>query len=230
MEEIKEKRTENKYIIPQSIAQKIISDLEKIMNYDQHSQSGKYKIRSVYFDSINNQDYYDTINGIANRKKIRMRTYGLDNKKCKLEVKAKNNGTQTKTSVWIRQEDAQSIIKGDLNTLKKYFKKNPETIKIYSLMTLGCYRPKITIEYERIAFFSSKNTRITFDYNIRRSETNFNIYDKNINFSDSCQNDFIMEVKYNNKLEDVIINILSKYRITQTSFSKYGKNRKIYIC
>ena len=48
-----------------------------------------YMIRSMYFDSINDDDYYEKLSGEVNRKKIRLRIYDKEGELVKLEIKQK---------------------------------------------------------------------------------------------------------------------------------------------
>ncbi|MBQ6269537.1 MAG: VTC domain-containing protein, partial [Bacteroidetes bacterium] len=41
--------------------------------------------------------------------------------------------------------------------------------EIYTILRSELYKPKVIIEYNRIAYVSSLGTRITFDLNIKKS-------------------------------------------------------------
>ena len=79
----------------------------------------------------------------------------------------------------------------------------------YGLMQMYCYRPKLVIEYKRKAFIAKENQiRITFDYDIRTNEVNFNIFDKNLVLNSVfSQSNVILEVKYNGFLLSYIKDI-----------------------
>lgn len=69
---------EYKHIINNGDYLALKSRLNIIMNKDEHIIDGKYKIRSIYFDDLNDQAYKDKINGLSNRSKYRLRYYNDD--------------------------------------------------------------------------------------------------------------------------------------------------------
>ncbi len=222
-------RTENKYIINSIQMQNIKAKLDKILKRDFHSQNGSYMVRSLYFDSINNIDFQTKLAGTEIRKKIRIRTYDTHANKCKLEMKAKNGDNQHKISLWITKDDTYQLINRKFDVLKKYFNTNEAAIDIYLTMRLGCYIPVVMVEYERIAYtYPINNARITFDFNIKSSESNFDLFDSNILYNNIMLENIVLEVKYNGKSISFINNILNKFKIVKTSISKYCLSRYIF--
>ena len=228
MKKLDVKREENKYFINEIEALKIQNKLSKVLIKDSNSKKGEYLVRSLYFDSINDIDYNDKLCGREDRKKIRIRVYNPKASKCKLEIKKKHGNLQNKISLWIKKEDALSLINGDYSVLFNYFD-NEDARYIYSVMSLGCYRPKVLIEYRRIAYtFSEFNTRITFDFDIKSSESNFNIFDEDISYLNILNDNLVLEVKYNEKLLEFISKILKEFDLKNVSYSKYLYSRKIF--
>lgn len=222
-------RSENKYYITTETALNIRKKLDLILNRDDFSKENSYIVRSLYFDSFNNIDFNTKLAGTEIRKKIRIRVYDSASEKCKLEVKEKNGDAQHKISIWITKQDAIDLTLGKYNVLMKYFEKNKEAIKIYTTMILGCYKPVVMVEYDRIAYTHPLyNTRITLDMNVRSSESNFNLFDQNILYTPIMENSIILEVKYNGKLIELISDVLKNYHLTKISVSKYCFSRKIF--
>lgn len=228
MEKIEVYRNENKYFIDQINTLQLIKKMDLILKRDNFSLHNAYKIRSLYFDSINNKDFSTKLAGTEIRTKIRIRTYDIDNNYCKLELKKKSGNYQHKISLWIEKNDAIELSKMNYSVLTKYFD-DDVAIDIYKEMQLGCYRPVVMIEYDRIAFIHELyNTRLTFDMNIKSSETCFDLFEKNVNY-DVILNDFnILEVKYDEILLEYISKILKQYNLNKISISKYCMGRKIY--
>lgn len=222
-------RNEDKYIIGTEKAIQIKNKLLGIMKEDIHSSNQQgYKVKSLYFDSIDNEDFYTKLAGTEVRKKIRLRVYDEDDDVCKLEIKKKNGNLSNKVSILLRTEDAKKIIMGNYGILTKYFD-SPEAVYVYNLMISKCYRPVALIEYDRIAFTSSiNNIRVTLDMNVRSSETNFNIFEKNIITTPVFYNQTILEIKYDGKLLGYISDILKQFHLTKTSISKYCIGRVNY--
>ena len=68
METIKTFRHEYKFVIPYEEMLNLRSKLDELLTLD---RGNSYKVRSLYFDSYDDCDYYDKLNGEINRKKIR---------------------------------------------------------------------------------------------------------------------------------------------------------------
>lgn len=222
METLKTFRHEYKYVISYEEMLKLREKLDKLLTIDRNNS---YIVRSLYFDSYNDKDYYDKLNGELNRKKIRIRIYDINSDKAKLEIKAKYDYHQLKESLVINKKEANEIIKGNYDFLLAY---NNETAnKIYLILKEG-YQPKVIIEYDRLAYITSTTTRITFDYNIKKS-TDFDKFFTNdinyINLSDS--KDIVLEVKFDRFLEPYISKVLEKYISRNQSVSKYMMGRNI---
>ncbi len=84
-------RKEIKYIVPIEYFIKIENRLKGLMTYDKNGEYGKYYVRSQYFDSIDNRDYFDNLNGAFEKQKIRLRIYSPSAENAKLEYKCKSN-------------------------------------------------------------------------------------------------------------------------------------------
>jgi len=223
MEIIKTFRHEYKYIIPYSDMLKLRSKLDEVLTLDQ----GKpYFVRSIYFDSPDDTDYYDKQGGEIIRKKLRLRIYDINSSKAKLEIKNKYDYHQLKESLVIDREIAIKIINGDYSDLLEI--DNDLAKKIYVLLESG-YRPKVMIEYDRIAYITTTTTRITFDYNIKKSRDFEKFFTNDINYFEITNpGDVILEVKFDRFLEPYISKILEKYTSRYQSVSKYVMGRNDY--
>lgn len=71
-------RHEYKHIINYGDYLALKSRLSIFMQTDKHSIDGQYKIRSIYFDDMNDSCYQDKINGVNKRRKYRLRYYNND--------------------------------------------------------------------------------------------------------------------------------------------------------
>ena len=83
-------RQEKKYFISAEDALKFVSVFEKVMLQDEHNGSQGYMIRSLYFDTIDDRDYNDKIDGLELRRKIRLRIYDPKSNFAMLEMKQKH--------------------------------------------------------------------------------------------------------------------------------------------
>ena len=223
MEILKTFRHEYKYVISYDEMLRLRTKFNEVLNIDRNYNG--YMIRSLYFDSVNDDDYYDKLGGEVNRKKIRLRIYEPNSKKVKLELKSKYDIHQLKESLVISREDDEELIKENYEILLKY---NSEIAnKIYIMLKKGLYKPKVVIEYQRIAYITGTTTRVTFDFDIKSSTNIKDFFKENIKYTYiTDKKDVVLEVKFDRFLEPYISNILSNYQSRFQSVSKYimGRN------
>ncbi|MCJ8341925.1 MAG: VTC domain-containing protein [Cetobacterium sp.] len=216
-------RIEEKYLISTEKKLQLLTQLKKILIYDEHSNKGKYSVRTLYFDTPTYRDYQDKLNNNQQRKGIRMRIYDVQNISAKLELKMKNNDIQEKISLKIKKEDAQKLINREYHVLKKY--KSEVAIKLYDIMKSNNYEPKTTILYNRYAFKClEKNLRITIDSNLATSNTEFNLWDLNIDTVNvSPVYEHILEIKRIRELPLEIQEIIYPLENEEKPSSKYKR-------
>lgn len=220
-------RKEKKYLISLPDRMFLLNALDQILTPDTYGDYNGYTVRSVYFDSITNEDYQDKINGMPEKKRIRIRIYSPDDTKAKFEFKRKSYGRELKESVVISKEDAQKIIKGNYTALLNY--DNPTAKYCYELMSTRLYRPVSIIEYDRRAFTHPNfNTRITMDNNLRYCDFCYDLFSKHLNFKRAMPADeTILEIKYDRFLFKQIQDVLAQCDLTQKPKSKFGSSRQI---
>ena len=214
-------RKEKKYVLSNVVATNLSNFCGKILRADSNNKSDGYKVRSLYFDTYDDDDYKQKLAGDELRKKIRLRIYNFKDEYAKLEMKQKQGDNQRKRSLRVTRNDAMQLMKGEYSCLLKYG--SPFALELYNVMTMEMYRPKCVIEYNRIAFMTDENnTRLTFDSDIRATETNFNIFDDSLClYPVYGMEKVVLEVKYNNFLLSYVKDIITPADKLETSVSKY---------
>ncbi|MDD3369194.1 MAG: polyphosphate polymerase domain-containing protein [Lachnospiraceae bacterium] len=219
-------RNEMKYWMSYEDALSLQGELQKLLELDQYSQNGAYRVRSLYFDTINNRDFTEKLDGVEKRRKIRLRIYDETADRAKFEIKEKNGNYQHKTSLWVTREEAKAIMEGDYGILLEH--EEEAAARLYTMLTLGMYSPVALIEYDRLAFmYSEYNTRITFDSRVRSSELELDLFSGDINWMPVIDGQVILEVKFNQVLIEPIKKVLEKYHLVNVSVSKYGNGRPL---
>ena len=71
-------RQEKKYLITLADMYRLSGLLSQVMIRDEHGGAQGYRIRSLYFDTLNEGDFYDKVEGMELRRKIRLRIYDPD--------------------------------------------------------------------------------------------------------------------------------------------------------
>lgn len=201
--------------------------LENVMTKDPNmKKTGQYYIRSLYFDSFDNIDYMTKINGVENRKKIRLRIYDTDTEKVKLEIKNRFNCYMLKESLTIGRNEGLSMIHGDFSVLDRY--DHEVARKARNIMTTGVYSPKVIVDYDREAYiYPEHNVRVTFDKNIR-AVCSDNIFADNLSMTPLIREPvMVLEVKYDRMLPEYLKNAISSARLLNSSISKYCMAREL---
>ena len=195
--------------------------LDQVMKQDEHNGTHGYSIRSLYFDTIYDQDYFEKTAGTELRRKIRLRVYDPDADFAMLEMKQKQGDRQLKRSLRVTREDGETISRGDYSPLLKY--EEPFAAECYAMMNVRCYRPVAIVEYRRKAFIAKENKiRVTFDNQIVATESCFDVFSPKLNMNPVLDKfDVVLEVKFNGFLLDYIKRLLSDVDKSELSVSKY---------
>ena len=83
-------RKEVKYLLSLPDRLYLLDALDRLLTPDAYGGYNGYTVRSVYFDSIVNEDYEDKRNHADEKKRIRVRVYHPDDKVAKFELKRKS--------------------------------------------------------------------------------------------------------------------------------------------
>ncbi|WP_261291301.1 polyphosphate polymerase domain-containing protein [Paraclostridium sordellii] len=217
-----------KYPIGEMDYYKVNDLFKRVLNPDPNNKEYGYRIRSLYFDSLNDDDYYAKINGEEVRKKIRLRIYDTKTDKVKLEIKRKINISQRKETVTITREDAIKLINMDYSVLLKY--NNDIANSAYNIMTMGQYRPAVLVDYNRIAYIHTENNiRVTLDSDIRSNEFDFNMFSEDVSMTPIVDYyNAVLEVKFDGELFCWISQALADLDTTNRSLSKYCSSRRLF--
>ena len=140
-------------------------------------------------------------------------------------MKQKDNKNQLKRSLKITRDDAKELSSGNYAVLLNY--KDDFATECYSIMNMHLYRPKSIVQYYRKAYVIPENEiRITFDFDIKATESNFDIFSKNLVLNKVLDDtNVVLEVKYNNFLLDYVKEILEMVNKSEVSVSKYCLSR-----
>ncbi len=225
-------RHEYKYLLPYTEYEQLRRLLGTFMERDTYAgEGGDYYIRSLYFDTPDNADYYDKIKGVPKRKKLRLRIYDTAADTAKLEIKNKDGDYSMKETTLISRRDAELLSGGKYGVLSEYGSSVARKAQI--LFESCAYAPKVLVDYEREAYyFPMENVRLTFDKNVRAKKANWGkgLYsDKNDFVSVKKSDSMILEVKYDGFLPLCIRNALSSINMQRMSISKYCLAREIVM-
>ncbi|MDO4566420.1 MAG: polyphosphate polymerase domain-containing protein [Oscillospiraceae bacterium] len=215
-------RRELKYEMSRTAFRRLEERLSGIMERDGFCKDeGGYRVRTLYFDTPFETDYYATRDGLENRKKIRLRLYSTGDEYLKLERKAKSGLEQSKTGITVSRALASEIIKGNFSALLELGDSFASSLAM-ELMS-GAYRPQLLVEYARTAYIAPTNhIRITYDSGIRFSRSCTDIFAENpllIPLTNEAMG--VLEIKYDRFLFSYIKEQLRGVDELPEAFGKY---------
>ena len=120
-------RHEQKYYINQATYVDLRTKLQAALSLDKHTKHESwYRIRSVYFDSFDEECLEDKLSGVQSRKKYRIRIYNNQDSFISFEIKSKEGEYIHKHAVRISRAHADDIIAGTYGSLLTYNDKELE--------------------------------------------------------------------------------------------------------
>ena len=214
-------RVEKKFIC-NNFKSKDLYFIIKKLSYGFVKKYNKRRINNVYFDNLDKDNYIQSIEGISNRFKIRLRWYGkffrvVEN--ANLEIKSKKNFIGFKNSYKINKINIEHKIFKNNKILNEILKNN---LEINLLLKNNIVSSVNTYEREYFESFDKK-FRITIDYNLKFFNSNLKICKKN--FNELC----IIEIKTNLKYLNNISSITEELPFRLSRFSKYTEGIESFL-
>lgn len=198
--------------------------LRAVMHPDSHAVDGKYEIRSLYFDNLDDKALHEKLDGVSIREKYRIRFYNHDPSVIHLERKFKHGGLGYKNSTILTAAQARSITNGEIAWMAS--SSDEVILGFYSRIRNEGLAPKVIVDYTREPFvFAPGNVRVTLDYNIRSALRCTDFLNPSCVTIPVPESPCILEVKWDNFLPDVIRNAVQLENRHAAAYSKYAACR-----
>lgn len=222
-------RKELKYVISEEVYLQIHSRLNAVMQPDAHCRDGHYTVRSQYYDSLTDGDLSDNLDGVMEKRKIRVRIYSPDDMAAKLEYKCKADSDGIKYSLLLTKEEALMMEQHQYDFLLA--RKEELALRLYTKMTEQVYFPKTIVEYDRTAYlYPVSDVRITFDRNLRGSINPIGIYENNPAYVPLLgAGKGVLEIKYNDFFPSALKSLVASIDSVAQAYSKYAMSRLMFI-
>lgn len=213
-------RHEMKYLINRREMDLCLGRISEFAKPDSHTTSGKYMVRSLYYDDMYKTAYNDKESGVRSRSKYRIRIYDMNSGYISLEKKIKEGFFVKKESAILTKDEYDMIIGGDTGFLLNRSERVANDFALECRINRLC--PEVIVDYDRIPYvYDYGNVRITFDMNIRSVFDELNVFtEHSAAYAVLGQDELVMEVKYTEYLPDIFRSILpdNGYRM---AVSKY---------
>ena len=215
-------RHELKFIISETDARLLKLRLKHIMEPDPHTgPTGRYTIRSLYFDDFSHSAFFEKADGICLRSKYRLRIYNQSMDTIKLEKKEKLGNLTRKTSQTVTADQVLTL----QQSIRPDFSREGGLIEELG-MKIRCdgLRPMVLVDYDRTPFICRDgNTRITLDENLRTR-----LYCADLRASSEAmipvleKGQVILEVKFDDFLPDHLSDALRDIPKANQAISKFA--------
>jgi SPX domain protein involved in polyphosphate accumulation len=217
-------RIEKKYLVSQETYNEILPLLMEHTHLDQHCQNESfYPICNIYYDTTDHTVLKDSVSKPVFKQKLRLRCYcnPTEDSIVYLELKRKYKGVVNKRRTKIRYRDAMNLVTNKILPKQEKYHNWQVVKEIYYYVKDKDLIPNVMLTYDRIALFDNSNDdlRITFDKDIISHELDYQNFEDQKIIDDTYM---IMEIKSTLNYPLWLSQILSKYNIRSSSFSKIG--------
>jgi hypothetical protein len=201
------------------------------MRLDPHGgQDGHYQVTSLYFDTADFKAYWDKIEGLRFRRKVRVRVYNTQmvtpDTPCSVEIKQRINKIIEKRRAVLSYASAIALCEAgvDVNGVPDGSQAVIEEVAYMSRVFQ--LQPASVVTYDRLAFIGTErdpDLRVTFDTNLKSRTHDLSLlsqsYTENRSFlpPQFC----VMEIKANGNVPFWLTRLIAKHHCAIRSISKY---------
>jgi len=223
-------RYEFKFFLDQLKREEVEAEIANFMSFDGHVHpelDNAYFVRSLYFDNDAVSYYYEKIDGIKERRKFRVRTYGKSLESglpVYLEEKNRDGDRVHKHRVEIDPCHLPAVCDpGGDHDLQKLLPKVNLVDRFLFDSIRRSLKPKVLIDYIRRPYVSSydMNFRVTFDSVLMSAATNELFPPQWTNWKHSRSGFTVLEVKFFRRIPAWFHRIIQAHNLKRISFSKF---------
>ena len=221
-------RYELKYLVDEPVLARLRPELQARLDPDPHGDLGSYPVWSRYYDTYDLRCYWEKIDGIRFRRKLRLRHYGpphelsLDTPTW-VEIKQRINRVTQKRRARLPYEQAIALCAG--RAIDGCVPGDEAVVEeVQRLVGDFDLRPSTAIGYTRDAFVGREEDaglRVTFDVRVRAR-------DRDLDLSVDGENRFIihpdlcvLEVKVNERVPYWLTELIARTNLQLVRISKY---------
>lgn len=222
-------RFELKYLISLQQAERVKSVLRAYMASDEHgSGSGRYALANLYYDSPDFRCYWEKMDGIRLRRKLRLRRYDNDQPLAAetpifVEIKQRLDRVTQKRRVLLPYASALQLC--DQREMPDHAPDEQAVMEeIYAFIWNYNLRPARLIRYERQALIGTQydpGLRVTFDTNLIYQITPLALHEEPAGLPLIPADQVVMEIKVNERIPHWLTELVGAHHLKMVRFSKY---------
>ncbi len=233
-ERIQNSRFERKYLVSEATARRIRDCAVRHLALDEHGAGcpdASYAVHSVYLDSDAMKTYWDTVQGVKNRFKLRLRFYeDTPDAPVFLEIKRRVNRRIVKQRAAVRREAAVSLLAGHVPSPSALVTDDPrQLVALEDFCRLARdleAKPRMHVAYLREAYMPASgddSMRLTLDRLVRcalddRGQLSTALQDPLSLWGDAV----VFELKFTSVLADWCVNLVRTFDLQSCSAAKYA--------
>ncbi|WTD38956.1 polyphosphate polymerase domain-containing protein [Streptomyces sp. NBC_01643] len=222
-------RFELKYLVPVEQAAEIRDELGERMDRDLNSPVGGYGVWSLYYDAPQLRFYWEKIEGLKFRRKLRIRHYGdldgvTDDSPVCVEIKQRVNRVTQKRRITLPYGVARRLCDGR-EMVDHSVKESAFIQEVLDLIVRLNLQPTAITGYQREALVgrdADTGLRVTFDRRVRGRDRDFHFG------TPTAENRFtipphmsVMEIKVNERTPHWITDLAARRNLNLVRISKY---------
>lgn len=221
-------RYEIKYLLDEFKVPALREELAAHMATDRFSPQGGYPVTSLYYDTTDLRFYWEKIEGLRFRRKLRMRLYGhptacTDETSVHVEIKQRVNRVTQKRRIALPYRVARQWLDGR-ESISHSGSQKGFVDEVTTLIGNLDLRPIVTTGYLREAFVgrdADLGLRVTIDHKVHGRDRDFH-------FASGAQNRFIIppklaivEIKANERVPYWVTDLAARVQMSVVRISKY---------
>ena len=221
------KRYELKYLLTPKQKEKVLAAMQPYMKLDKY---GRTTIRNLYYDTDTYLLIRRSIEKLAYKEKLRIRSYSrVDGDSIAfVELKKKYKHVVYKRRISLPYAEATAWLSGEKHTEKHTQIANEID---YFLDYYGSLHPTVFLSYEREAYYCNNGSdfRVTFDDTILCRQDDLSLASDVYGTPILPEGKVLMEIKCSGGIPLWMAHVLSEEKIYKTSFSKYAAAYEMLI-
>jgi len=225
-------RFELKYLITLQQAELFKSALRAYLVPDEHGNNdGRYALASLYYDSPNLRCYWEKVDGVKFRRKLRIRRYETgevltEDTSVFLEIKQRIDRVTQKRRAILPYSEALRLCND--RQIPDYAPNDKAVIEeIYVFLWQYNLRPASIVRYDRQAFIGTDydiGLRVTFDTSLSFQCHPLHLHEQPSGLPMLPANLVVMEIKVNERIPYWLTEMIAAHNLQLVRISKYCRS------